>query len=58
MLSCGGTGGGVIKPVLQKRNSGSWLAKGTIAQKYLWIRLALFERSLAGIIEHIVESHS
>lgn len=57
MLSGAGAGGGVIKPVLQKRNSGSWLAKGTIAQKYLWIRLALFERSLTAIIEHIAESH-
>jgi hypothetical protein len=57
MLSCGGTGGSGIKPILQKRNSGSWLSKGTSAQKYLWIRLALFERILAGIIEHIVENH-
>ncbi|XP_046443942.1 small G protein signaling modulator 1-like isoform X2 [Daphnia pulex] len=57
MLSCGGTGGSGIKPILQKRNSGSWLSKGTSTQKYLWIRLALFERILAGIIEHIVENH-
>jgi hypothetical protein len=57
MLSCGGTGGSVMKPMLQKRNSGPWVIKGTSSQKYLWIRLALFERILAGMIENIVGNH-
>ncbi len=55
MVSCGGPGG--PKPTLQKRNSGSWLARSTSTPKYLWIRLALFERILPGIIEHLVENH-
>lgn len=49
-----GTG---VKPTLQKRNSGSWLTRSSNTPKYLWIRLALFERILAGIIEHLVENH-
>ena len=44
-----------MNPIPQKRNS--WVIKGASSQKYLWIRLALFERILAGIIETIVENH-
>jgi RUN domain len=44
------------KPPLQKRNSGSQIAR-TSAPKYLWIRIALFERILVGIIEHLVDNH-
>ncbi len=49
---------------LQKRNSASLIGGGggrggraAPALKYLWIRLALFERILAGIIEHLVDNH-
>lgn len=48
---------GGVKPPLQKRNSGSWLSRAACTPKYLWIRLALFERVLAGIIEHLVDNH-
>lgn len=43
------------RPPLQKRNSGSLISR-TCSPKYLWIRLALFERILSGIIEHLVEN--
>ena len=64
--SSGGIGSSQ-RPPLQKHNSGSWLSgassgggggRGGNVPKYLWIRLALFERILAGIIEHIVENHT
>ena len=61
MLSCSSSSNisskGGVKPPLQKRNSGSWLSRSTNTPKFLWIRLALFERILAGIIEHLVDNH-
>lgn len=48
----------VTKPPLQKKNSSG---SGLIAPqtpRYLWIRLALFEKCLARIIDHLVQNSS
>ncbi|KAJ0173087.1 hypothetical protein K1T71_011263 [Dendrolimus kikuchii] len=42
------------RPPLCKRGSGSLLAQAPPQSRYLWIRIALFERQLAKIIEHLV----
>ncbi|XP_037872308.1 small G protein signaling modulator 2 isoform X2 [Bombyx mori] len=42
------------RPPLCKRGSGSLLAQSPPQSKYLWIRIALFEKQLAKIIEHLV----
>ncbi|KAJ2942782.1 hypothetical protein O0L34_g14969 [Tuta absoluta] len=46
------------RPPLNKRGSGSLLSSSppTPQSKYLWIRIALFERHLAKIIEHLVNN--
>ncbi|VVC88810.1 unnamed protein product [Leptidea sinapis] len=44
------------RPPLNKRGSGSLLSQPAPQAKYLWIRLALFERQLAKIIEHLVNN--
>ncbi|XP_046682232.1 small G protein signaling modulator 2-like isoform X2 [Homalodisca vitripennis] len=47
------------KPPLQKKNSsGSGLTATCQTPKYLWIRLALFEKVLARIIDHLVQNSS
>ncbi|KAG6446796.1 small G protein signaling modulator 2 isoform X2 [Manduca sexta] len=42
------------RPPLCKRGSGSLLSQAPPQSRYLWIRIALFERQLAKIIEHLV----
>ncbi|CAH0713729.1 unnamed protein product, partial [Brenthis ino] len=44
------------RPPLNKRGSGSLLSQSPPQSKYLWIRIALFERQLAKIIEHLVNN--
>ncbi|XP_063628709.1 small G protein signaling modulator 2-like isoform X1 [Cydia splendana] len=44
------------RPPLNKRGSGSLLSSSPPQPKYLWIRIALFERQLAKIIEHLVSN--
>nr|XP_013189572.1 unnamed protein product [Amyelois transitella] len=44
------------RPPLNKRGSGSLLSQSPPQSKYLWIRIALFERQLAKIIEHLVSN--
>ncbi|XP_049879211.1 small G protein signaling modulator 2-like [Pectinophora gossypiella] len=46
------------RPPLSKRGSGSLLSSAPPApqSRYLWIRIALFERQLAKIIEHLVNN--
>ncbi|XP_039752246.1 small G protein signaling modulator 2-like isoform X2 [Pararge aegeria] len=44
------------RPPLCKRGSGSLLSQSPPQSKYLWIRIALFERQLAKIIEHLVNN--
>ncbi|CAK1541639.1 unnamed protein product [Leptosia nina] len=45
------------RPPLNKRGSGSLLAsQPPPTSRYLWIRIALFERQLAKIIEHLVNN--
>ncbi|XP_052752020.1 small G protein signaling modulator 2-like isoform X1 [Galleria mellonella] len=44
------------RPPLSKRGSGSLLSQSPPQSKYLWIRIALFERQLAKIIEHLVNN--
>ncbi|CAH2093890.1 unnamed protein product [Euphydryas editha] len=46
------------RPPLNKRGSGSLLSQPAPQSKYLWIRIALFERQLAKIIEHLVNNAS
>ncbi|XP_069356616.1 small G protein signaling modulator 2-like isoform X2 [Maniola hyperantus] len=46
----------VPRPPLCKRGSGSLLSQSPPQSKYLWIRIALFERQLAKIIEHLVSN--
>ncbi|XP_046964352.1 small G protein signaling modulator 2-like [Vanessa cardui] len=46
------------RPPLNKRGSGSLLSQPPPQSKYLWIRIALFERQLAKIIEHLVNNAS
>ncbi|KAL4711801.1 hypothetical protein ACJJTC_005970 [Scirpophaga incertulas] len=42
------------RPPLSKRGSGSLLSQAPPQSRYLWIRIALFEKQLAKIIEHLV----
>ena len=46
------------KPPLQKKNSvsGVMTSTGTPSPRYLWIRLALFEKQLAIIIDYLVQN--
>ncbi|XP_013145376.1 PREDICTED: small G protein signaling modulator 1-like isoform X2 [Papilio polytes] len=44
------------RPPLNKRGSGSLLSQTPTQSRYLWIRIALFERQLAKIIEHLVNN--
>ncbi|XP_028159384.1 small G protein signaling modulator 2-like isoform X2 [Ostrinia furnacalis] len=44
------------RPPLSKRGSGSLLSQAPPQSRYLWIRIALFERQLAKIIEHLVNN--
>ncbi|XP_053617034.1 small G protein signaling modulator 2-like isoform X2 [Plodia interpunctella] len=44
------------RPPLNKRGSGSLLSQAPPQSRYLWIRIALFERQLAKIIEHLVSN--
>ncbi|XP_063896565.1 small G protein signaling modulator 2 isoform X2 [Helicoverpa armigera] len=44
------------RPPLCKRGSGSLLSGSPPTSRYLWIRIALFERQLAKIIEHLVNN--
>ncbi|XP_073948313.1 small G protein signaling modulator 2-like isoform X2 [Choristoneura fumiferana] len=44
------------RPPLNKRGSGSLLSSSPPQPRYLWIRIALFERQLAKIIEHLVNN--
>ncbi|CAK1590328.1 unnamed protein product [Parnassius mnemosyne] len=44
------------RPPLNKRGSGSLLSQPASQSRYLWIRIALFERQLAKIIEHLVNN--
>ncbi|XP_068623673.1 small G protein signaling modulator 2-like [Battus philenor] len=46
------------RPPLNKRGSGSLLSQPSSQSRYLWIRIALFERQLAKIIEHLVNNAS
>ncbi|XP_069683342.1 small G protein signaling modulator 2-like isoform X2 [Periplaneta americana] len=49
------------KPPLQKKNSAGGAASSTTAApgpRYLWIRLALFEKQLAVIIDYLVQNSS
>ncbi|CAG9559124.1 unnamed protein product [Danaus chrysippus] len=46
------------RPPLNKRGSGSLLSQSPPQSKYLWIRIALFERQLSKIIEHLVNNAS
>ncbi|XP_045539310.1 small G protein signaling modulator 2 [Papilio machaon] len=46
----------VPRPPLNKRGSGSLLSQTPTQSRYLWIRIALFERQLAKIIEHLVNN--
>ncbi|XP_075983891.1 small G protein signaling modulator 2-like isoform X2 [Anticarsia gemmatalis] len=46
----------VPRPPLCKRGSGSLLSNSPPQSRYLWIRIALFERQLAKIIEHLVSN--
>ncbi|CAG5044138.1 unnamed protein product [Parnassius apollo] len=44
------------RPPLNKRGSGSLLSQPASQSRYLWIRIALFEKQLAKIIEHLVNN--
>ncbi|CAH1641146.1 unnamed protein product [Spodoptera littoralis] len=44
------------RPPLCKRGSGSLLSGSPPTSRHLWIRIALFERQLAKIIEHLVNN--
>ncbi|CAH2052131.1 unnamed protein product, partial [Iphiclides podalirius] len=44
------------RPPLNKRGSGSLLSQPPSQSRYLWIRIALFERQLPKIIEHLVNN--
>jgi len=46
------------KPPLQKKNSvsGVMTSSGAPSPRYLWIRLALFEKQLAIIIDYLVQN--
>jgi hypothetical protein len=46
------------KPPLQKKNSvsGVLTSSGAPSPRYLWIRLALFEKQLAIIIDYLVQN--
>ncbi|XP_023715456.1 small G protein signaling modulator 2 isoform X2 [Cryptotermes secundus] len=48
------------KPPLQKKNSagGVMTSSGVQSPRYLWIRLALFEKQLAAIIDYLVQNSS
>ncbi|XP_072934410.1 small G protein signaling modulator 2-like [Epargyreus clarus] len=46
----------VPRPPLNKRGSGSLLSQAPPQSRYLWIRIALFERQLSKIIEHLVNN--
>ncbi|KAL7642157.1 UNVERIFIED_CONTAM: hypothetical protein RMT77_006717 [Armadillidium vulgare] len=50
--SSGDSRSGMSKPPLAKKNSGSV----TPLPKYLWIRIALFQKVLSRIIDHLVEN--
>lgn len=47
-----------LPPPLLKKNSTGVLQQPHHQPKYLWIRLALFEKQLAGIIAYLVENSS
>ncbi|XP_065582368.1 small G protein signaling modulator 2-like isoform X2 [Artemia franciscana] len=45
------------KPALQKRNSASLLSNSTtVHQRYVWIKIALFERKLTDIVDYLVQN--